>query len=57
MKTKDAIKIFGNKRKIALALGITRSAVSAWGKVVPPLRVYQINDILRDMKVDKSDVK
>ena len=35
MKTKDAIKHFGNAAKLAEALGISRPAVSQWGKVVP----------------------
>jgi predicted transcriptional regulator len=50
MKTSEAIKIFGNKYKIAKALKITRQAVSDWGKVVPPLRVYQIKEIMEKAK-------
>lgn len=50
MKTRDAVKIFGNKRRISIALGISRAAVSAWGKVVPPLRVYQLKEIIEKMR-------
>lgn len=35
MLTKDAIDFFGNQNRIALRLGISRAAVSKWGKVVP----------------------
>lgn len=46
MKTTDAIKIFGNAAKLAAALGIRRAAVSQWGDDVPPLRAYQIKEIV-----------
>lgn len=57
MKTKEAIKIFGNKRKISLALGISRAAVSAWGKDVPPLRAYQIREIAEKMAENKKHLQ
>jgi hypothetical protein len=46
MKTSEAIKIFGSVRGIAMALGISVQAVYRWGDTVPPLRAYQIRDIL-----------
>ena len=46
MKTKDAIQHFGSAAKLADALGIRRSAVSQWGDDVPPLRAYQIREII-----------
>ncbi|MCJ3066397.1 Cro/CI family transcriptional regulator [Klebsiella pneumoniae] len=30
MKTNDAINFFGNKTKVAMAAGVTQSAVSRW---------------------------
>ena len=42
MKTGDAVVYFGNKTKLANALGIGRSAVSQWGEDVPELRAFQI---------------
>ena len=35
MKTEDAVKFFGTRKKIAELLGITPGAVSLWGDVVP----------------------
>jgi DNA-binding transcriptional regulator YdaS (Cro superfamily) len=35
MKTEDVIKLYGSQAAAARALGITRSAVSQWGDVVP----------------------
>jgi hypothetical protein len=46
VKTSHAIKLFGSKRDLQDALGITRQAVSNWGDTVPPLREYQIKEIV-----------
>ena len=35
MKTEDAVKFFGGKKKIADLLGITLGGVCNWGEVVP----------------------
>jgi len=44
MTKKEAIKIFGTKRKLAEALGISVQAVNAWKeKAIPKLREYEIN--------------
>ena len=49
MKTADAIKLFGNTQSdLARALGITASAVNQWGEEVPPLRAYQIRDLIAE---------
>ena len=45
MKTVDAIAYFGNKNRLAKALGITRCSVSHWGENVPALRAYQIEKL------------
>jgi len=42
MKTSDVADFFGSKRKLAEALGISPSAVTMWGEVVPAVRQYQI---------------
>ncbi len=42
MTTREAVRRFGSKRKLAKALGITPQAVSHWGRFVPPLRAYEI---------------
>ena len=36
---------FGGKAKLAKALGISKQAVSAWGKQIPELRAYQIEAV------------
>lgn len=42
MNMNDAIKHFGSKTKLAVALGIKPSAVTQWGDSVPESRQYQI---------------
>lgn len=54
MKTTEAIAIFGNKVKVAEALGLTKQAISAWGEEVPPLRVYQIREFLARRQADQA---
>ena len=46
MKTKDALDAFGSVRELAAALGISVPAIYQWGEDVPPLRAYQIRDLL-----------
>lgn len=49
--TKDeAVRLMGSKSKVAQALGISRQAVSAWGDDVPPLRAYQLREIMAERK-------
>ena len=54
MKKVDAISAFGSVGKLAAALGIKPAAVSQWGEDVPPLRVYEINEILNNANKPKS---
>jgi DNA-binding transcriptional regulator YdaS (Cro superfamily) len=53
MKTQAAIQYFGNASRLADALGIRRSAVSQWGDDVPPLRAYQIRDLMNSTVAEK----
>lgn len=46
MKTEEAIKLFGSVRAIAETLRLSVQAIYAWGDTVPPLRAYQIREIL-----------
>ncbi|HBC3828641.1 TPA: Cro/CI family transcriptional regulator [Vibrio parahaemolyticus] len=41
----DAIAFFGSKTKTALALGISPSSITQWGKFVPKSRAYEIECI------------
>jgi len=43
---KEAVEKFGGVKKLADALSIEHSAVSQWGEFVPPLRAYQIRDLM-----------
>lgn len=65
MKTKDAIKLFadpnsvngrGGKMRLAKALHVSRQAISQWGEDVPPLRVYQIKEILGKKRERRSGI-
>lgn len=47
MKTQTAADHFGSKKKLAIALGISPSAVTMWGNEVPELRQYQLEKITK----------
>ena len=47
MKTTEAINEFGSVRKLALALGVSVQAIYKWGDAVPPLRAYQIRELVQ----------
>jgi transcriptional repressor of cell division inhibition gene dicB len=47
MTKNEAIRKFGGARALAEALGISTQAVGQWGQEVPPLRQYQIMELLR----------
>jgi hypothetical protein len=42
MKTKEVVKHFGTKTKIAEALGCWHTTISSWGEYPPLGRQYQI---------------
>jgi len=46
MKKSKAIALFGSSSNLAKALGVWPSAVSQWGNEVPPLRAFQINELI-----------
>lgn len=46
MKTSDAIAWFGSRKKMADALGVWPQGIYRWGDDVPPLRAYQIKEIM-----------
>lgn len=52
MKTKDAIEFFGDRKAIADALGIWPQAVYRWGDEVPPLRAYQLREIMEAKRME-----
>lgn len=57
MKKRDAIAIFGSASELARALGIARQSVAKWGDDIPPLRAYQINEIVDQRKDDAGGVQ
>lgn len=42
MLTKDVVHFFGSKAQVARAIGLTRGAVTNWGKVVPRSSVWRV---------------
>ncbi len=46
MKTEEAIAAFGGVRRLAEALGVSTQSAYRWGDELPPLRVYQVREIL-----------
>lgn len=55
MLKSEAISLFDGVRPLAEALGITREAVYQWPSEVPPLRAYQIRDILAQREQAPSE--
>lgn len=47
MRTKAVINHFKTRSGVALALGISRAAVSKWGPIVPEGSAYKIESITR----------
>lgn len=41
----SAISYFHTRKKLAEALGITPSAVSQWGELVPPLQAARLQEL------------
>jgi len=48
IRTEDAIAFFGSRKKMADALGIYPQGIYRWGEFVPPLRHYQISELMSD---------
>lgn len=55
MKTKDAVEAAGGVRQLAELLGIWPQSVYEWGEDVPPLRAYQLRDMLPALAADADD--
>ena len=54
MNIEDVTQFFGNKRKLAAALGVSPSAVTQWCGVIPEGRKYQIQ-ILTEGKLKAAN--
>ncbi|QZA80257.1 Cro/CI family transcriptional regulator [Deefgea piscis] len=51
MKKQYALELFGGTVKaLAEALHVTPCAVSQWGENLPPLRAYQVDELIRNGK-------
>lgn len=55
MLTKDAIKRAGGTKELADALGIWPQSIYRWGKYVPPLRAYQVDELFPKGGEDTDD--
>ena len=56
MLKKDAIKFYGSLTELAKALGIQKSAVSRWAKLVPLKRAIQLQTMTKGgLKYDLND--
>lgn len=42
MLTKDVLKHYGTRAKLAEAIGYTRQAIYRWGRIVPEAAAYRI---------------
>lgn len=47
-----AIEVAGNANKLAILLGISRAAVSGWGKNIPPYQAYRLLQIFPSLNND-----
>jgi DNA-binding transcriptional regulator YdaS (Cro superfamily) len=50
VKKEDAIKAAGSRAKLSRLLGISRQAVTEWGRTLPPLRARQVVDLFPHIK-------
>jgi len=50
MTVEAAIKVFGSRRKLADALGVSTQATYQWGDTVPKLRAYEVLDLEQKIK-------
>lgn len=57
MKKRDAIAVFGSASELARSLGITRQSVAKWTDEVPPLRAYQIEEIIDQRRQDEGETQ
>jgi hypothetical protein len=55
METKNAIQLAGSSTALARLLGISISAVSQWGELVPDARVWQMKAMRPEWFVGLSD--
>jgi transcriptional repressor of cell division inhibition gene dicB len=57
MKKSDVVNFFGGVTKTAVALGLTKSAVSKWPDELPPLRALQVEEVTGgNLKADRSRI-
>ena len=57
MKKRDAIAVFGSASELARSLGITRQSVAKWADEVPPLRAYQIEEIIDQRRQEEGETQ
>lgn len=55
METKNAIQLAGTSTALARLLGISISAVSQWGELVPTARVWQLKVMRPDWFSDMAE--
>jgi DNA-binding transcriptional regulator YdaS (Cro superfamily) len=47
MRKEDVVRYFGTQKAVAVACGVTQSAVSQWDDIIPPLKARQIAELTR----------
>lgn len=58
MRTSEAIEFFGDSSSLAKAIGITPSAVSQWGELVPMSRIKSVKLAMKERADDlEKEVK
>ncbi|HAW74927.1 MAG TPA: Cro/Cl family transcriptional regulator [Alteromonas australica] len=58
MVKKEVIEYFGSCTAIAEKLGVSKSSVSQWGEIIPPLRAYQIERLTGgQLKAEEPELK
>ncbi len=56
MNKKSAINHFGTQKKLASALGISQAAISKWPENIPPLRAFQIEQLMNgQLRADPAE--
>lgn len=57
MFKQQAVNYFGNKVKLAKAIGVSPASITGWGEKIPKLRAYQLQVITNGaLKAEDSNL-
>jgi hypothetical protein len=54
MRKADVLRVYKTNVAVANALGITDSAVSQWGEIIPPMAAHELAKRSAELRFDRS---